>query len=118
MTLRLSDTFSLSVNRRRTRREASALYASYAESGLSLREYSRQHGVAKSSLAVQVSRRRGKLNAPPSTLVPVEIIAIHDTDRTPNPALALEFPGALRLTVARDFDEDTLRWLVAALRER
>lgn len=114
----MSDRFSLSVNRRRTRQEASALYASYVESGLSLREYSRQHGIAKSSLAALVSRRRGKPSAPPSTFVPVEIIATHDTERMPKPVLALEFPGALRLTVARDFDEDTLRRLVAVLRER
>lgn len=114
----MSDRFSLSVNRRRTRQEASALYASYVESGLSLREYSRQHGIAKSSLAALVSRRRGKPNAPSSTLVPVEIVATHDTERTPKPALVLEFPGTLRLTVAHDFDEDTLRRLVAVLRER
>jgi len=114
----MSDRFSLRVNRRRTRQEASALYASYVESGLSLREYSRQHGIAKSSLAALVIRRRGKPSAPPSTLVPVEIIATHDSTVMPKPALVLEFPGALRLTVARDFDEDTLRRLVAALRER
>jgi len=60
-------------------------------------------------LAALVSRRRGKPSAPPTTLVPVEIISAHDHVPATNSALVLEFPGALRIVIERNFDEATLR---------
>lgn len=106
------------TSRRRTRSEVSALYESFVQSGLSLREYSRLHGVAKSSLSAMVNRRR---RAPQQVVptrpsfVPVEIVATQKHEPHPSAPLVLEFSNGLRLCVERDFDEAALRRLVAVL---
>jgi hypothetical protein len=104
--------------RRRTRSEVSALSESFVRSGLSLREYSRLHGVAKCSLSAVVNRRHRVAQpvtpAQPS-FVPVEIVAAQKHEPRSSARLVLEFSSGLRLAVEQDFDEPTLRRLVAVL---
>jgi lambda repressor-like predicted transcriptional regulator len=114
----MSEQFLETPSRRRTRSEVSALYESFVQSGLSLREYSRLHGVAKSSLSAVVNRRRRAAQqvvpAQPS-FVPVEIVAAQKHEPRSSAPLVLEFSNGLRIAVERDFDEPTLRRLVAVL---
>lgn len=99
-----------------------SLLTSFEQSGLSLREYCREHQLSTSTLSCAVRRHRKKplaRTAPAATrkatLLPVEILPTPETDSSMATALRIEMPGGYRIAVGRDFEESTLLRLLSVL---
>ena len=88
--------------------------AGWRRSGLTARDYCRQHGLNRGTLGYWASRlRRGEAPAP--TFLPVEVAATAE-DPTGDAGIVLELESGLRLRMTRDFDAGTLARVLAVVR--
>jgi hypothetical protein len=117
------------VRRRRSSAEVAALLSTFERSGQSMSDFCRQRQMSVSSFSSLHRRYAGKhssakaspaaaLDAPSAAVfLPVKIVEGRPVAAvvTKSSLLYVEIPGGIRIAVERDFDDLTLRRLVAAL---
>jgi len=110
----------------RSRTEVEQIVASYAQSGLSRREFCGQHGLSRSTLNRYClhARRRDALraasvprNAAELSLARVEFVEKSATHIEKHDPLLVELAGGRRIAVSAGFDAETLTRLVAVLEQ-
>jgi hypothetical protein len=115
--------------RQRNSSEVAALLSVFEQSGQSMRDFCRQHQMPASSFSSQLRRHAGKPSSAAAlptaarrtpvtaAFLPVEIVADRRVAAVAakSSALFVEMPGGIRIAIERDFDDLTLRRLMAVL---
>ena len=118
------------VRRRRSRSEVLELIRSFEQSGQSLREYCRLHGLSKSSLSAMLRRHDSSNSVAKSSVAnrhkhsdattigfaPIDIVPSRPSEAAVrNSSLVIEMRGGIRVHLDRNFDEVTFGRLLSLL---
>jgi DNA-binding phage protein len=101
------------VVRRRRPAEVQHIVAEFVSSGMGQDEFCRSRGISRSTLYRYLSKRRSPEEPALSTqLVPVELVDVHRTTLSRNPALAVLLENGRKVEVGEGFDTGTLERLL------